>query len=341
MINLNDCKYVVWGYTYPQNYRTHTHIHHGFYRALLLTRKKVLWLDHSSDLTGIDFSDTMFISEHAAAKLDMPIRDDSFYVIHGLNDDPELSAAMFHVKNRLSWNVFHDFSHGNSNRWDGKPLMTVYDYDRFLDRGVPDVDCNFERVFLGEDAPFYPKEKHMDFRWATDLVPSEIAATVPVKFPGSPIINWIGTQWFVNEKELTSFKKACDENSINFSAIGAGQNGVVTIEENIKLVRESYFAPAISGSHHLREGYAPCRIFKNISYGTMGVTNSKRVNDLFDRKLIYNPDPYELFYQAKEELPKVTPEQIRSLMNHVSKNHTYLNRLDVIKTAAKFIMEDR
>ena len=178
----------------------------------------------------------------------------------------------------------------------------------------------------------------MDFRWATDLTPAEIAAQQPLSFPGpTRTINWVGTQWFVNQKELGAFKQACSENNIDFRAVGAGQNGVVSIEENIRLIRESYFAPAIVGSHHIVEGYAPCRIFKNISYGAMGVTNSKRVNDIFGGQLIYNPDPRELFYQAVAELPKIPEQRIRELMDYVAKKHTYLNRVDAILKAIRVI----
>lgn len=335
-------RYVVWGF--KNRYHTHSHIHEGFFRALEGIGREVLWLDDlSAEMSGRnlpDFSNTMFITEHGAAKQGMPIRDDCFYVIHGLNDDPEMSAKMSGIKNRLSWNVYHDYAHGNSDRWDGQPIETVESYNAFLAQGLPDTEYRYDRVFIAEDAPFYPREKRVDFRWATDLLPHEIDRLTPLSFPGpTRTINWVGTQWFVNQKELGEFKRACSRYEIDFKAVGAGQNGVVTIPENINLVRNSYFAPAIVGSHHIAEGYAPCRIFKNISYGAMGVTNSKRVNDVFGGRLIYNPDPYELFHQAVEELPKVTPESIRGLMDYVAKNHTYLNRLDVIHKAAKLVME--
>lgn len=349
MINLDNCRYVVWGFKNPQNYHTHSHIHEAFYRVLKLTGKDVQWLDHMSAemsiLTPRNFSNTLFISEHAAAKQGMPILDDCFYVIHGLNNDPEMSAKMSGIKNRLSWNVYHDYSHGNPEEWErvGRPQITdVRQYGRFLRNVSPDSTKNYDRIFLAEDAPYYPKEKHMDFRWATDLVPSEIAKLTPVKFPGpTKKIHWIGTHWFVNQKELHAFDNACNENGIEFTHFGAGQNGVVTIEENIRLVRESYFAPAISGSHHLTEGYVPCRIFKNISYGQMGITNSKRVNDIFGGRLIFNPDAHALFYDAVAQLPLIPVERIQELMDYVSKNHTYLNRLDSILKAARLVLEDR
>ena len=55
--------------------------------------------------------------------------------------------------------------------------------------------------------------------------------------------------------------------------------------------RSEYFAPAISGSHHLTEGYFPCRAAKNVSYGAFLVTNNKRVHQVFGERGIFNPDP--------------------------------------------------
>jgi hypothetical protein len=342
LINLDNPRYIVWGFRSPDLFHTHSFIHSGFYRTLKLTGHDVQWLDHHCDISKVDFGDSVIISEHGAAKAGLPIVDSSFYVIHGMNDDPELREKMKGHKNRLSWNVFHDVSHGNSDRWKGQPLETVEAYNEFLKGGIPDSENKFDRVFLAEDTPFYINERHLDFRWATDLIPSEIEANKPgIVLTGNKVIHWIGTQWFVNAHELGEFKRACSENGVEFKASGAGQNGVVSIQDNIRLVRESYFAPAIIGSHHLTEGYISCRTFKNISYGRMGITNSKRANDIFGGRLIYEPDPYKLFYVAQEQLQSLPVEKIHELMDYVSANHTYINRIDSILKAARLVMEMR
>lgn len=345
MINLDNPRYIVWGFKNSQNYHTHTHIHAGFERALRLTGKNVRWFDHSDDTSKEDFSDCLFISEHNAAKLDMPIRDDSFYVIHGLNDDPEMSAKMSAIKNRLSWNVFHSMSHGNTEEWEriGRPqLKTVQEYEAFLANRETDDVKNYDRIFLDEDVPYYPSEKRLDFRWATDLIPSEIEANKPgITLTDNKVIWWIGTRWFVNSVELAAFSRACSENGIDFRSVGAGQNGVLSIEDNINLVRESYFSPALLGSHHLTEGYLSCRVLKNISYGRMLVTNSAKVNAIFQGKAIFNPDPYSLFYDAVEQLKYLKVDRIHELMDEVAAKHTYLNRIDSILKAAKLVLEDK
>lgn len=57
----------------------------------------------------------------------------------------------------------------------------------------------------------------------------------------------------------------------------------VSMEENVRLVQQAYLAPSVQGSQHLKhvdeqgvtKAYIPCRIFKNLSYGALGVTNNE------------------------------------------------------------------
>jgi hypothetical protein len=324
-------KFIVWGYRKEHRYHTHSHIHEGFYRAAKHLSPGSLWLDDSSDLTGIDFANSIFITEHDAAKNGMPLRDDCFYVVHGMSDDAAIRKTISDFTGyHLSWNVYHDFSHVYGTQ--GNPACHNITTMQFP---------LTEKIWLDVDVPFYPKEQHMDFRWATDLLPHEIKANKRdvTHMRESKEINWVGTYWHVNQKEINSFKKACEENGITLNHYGAGQNGIMSIEENIRLVRESYFAPAIVGSHHITEGYAPCRIFKNISYGQMGVTNSQRVNDIFGRKLIFNPDPYQLFFEAREQLRDLPVYRVHELMDEVAAKHTYVHRLHRVLDAIHLIME--
>lgn len=318
--------YVVFGF--KNSYHTHSHIHEAIFRALKYMGKQVEWLDEYDDLSKRDFSNTLFITEHIAAR-PIPLRNDCVYLVHGGLSDNYIQAKLSGY-NMYTWNVYHDFSHSC-----GSEGILLKDWN-------PNTPELTEKIWVDEDFTYYPKEKHMNFRWATDLTPPEIEANktgAKLLNTDSKVINWVGTFWHVNEKEIGEFRRACADNRIDFRHFGAGQangdghlgNGkVVSIEKNIQLVRESYFGPAIVGSHHITEGYSPCRIFKNISYGQFGVTNSKRVNEIFSNKLIYNPDCYKLFYEAKERLQSMKIEELYSLMDEVSQKHTYINRLNSI-----------
>jgi hypothetical protein len=286
-----------------------------------------VWLDESSDLSNFDWSNTIVITEHNPARSEkLPIRDDVFYVVHGLNDNQAARERFQSVNNRLSWNVYHDYSHVYGTQ--GNPVIDCK-------IGVPLTEC----MWIAEETPLYPKEKHMDFRWATDLLPHEIEANKPDRILGqdSNTIWYVGTQWWVNQRELNQFKRACDEARVTFQTVGAGQNGIISVEDNIDMVRRSLMAPAISGSHHLTEGYVPCRIFKNISYGQYGITNSLRVHQVLGLSTIYNPDPYELFFEARSRLKSMDVKYLHAQMDVVAQKHTYVNRINAIIKAARIL----
>lgn len=316
----STCHIIILGYTF-QRYHTHSHIHHALYIAFKHLGRDVQWLDTVPE----DISNTLFITNHDCAS-QIPRREDCFYVIHGLNDHAPV-RELFEGYKRLSWNVYHDFSSTLG--------MPEKDYPR-PPVGVPLT----QSVFLDTDVPFYPLQRHMDFRWATDLLPDQIEANKPTEMLSlkQEVINYVGTLWFVNQNEIAELKRAAEDDGVKFNMVGAGQKGVLTIEENVQLVRNSYMAPAISGSHHLTEGYAPCRIFKNISYGQFGITNSKRVNDIFGGKLIYNANPYHLYYDAKEQLERMPIERLHELMDIVKEKHTYLNRINNIFEAINYLL---
>ena len=99
----------------------------------------------------------------------------------------------------------------------------------------------------------------------------------------------------------------------------------------MELIQESIIAPALQSEWQIENKYIPCRIFKNISYGKMGITNSKAVNELFDNKLIYSTNIEELVKQGLEfEKNKERFDKIKELMIEVRDNHTYINRINFI-----------
>lgn len=324
--NLKNCKFVVWGYKNPGRYHTHGHIHDGIYRALLRTGKDVIWADDTEQV-NLDQPNTFFITNHDVAD-QLPLREDCFYLVHGLIDH-EVKRRFEHLKNRLSWNVY------------------INTHKTIIERAEPG-----RVVMLAEDMPFFPSERHLTMRWATDRTKDEIQHNkvgARALNADSRVINYVGTYWHVNEREISEFSRACQENGVELRHLGGGQvnshhsylghSKVVSPDDNVALVRESYFAPAILGSHHLTEGYAPCRIFKNISFGQFGVTNSAAVNDIFGGRLICNTDPYALFFQARDELGRVGLDRLHELMDYVAENHTYVRRLQDVFKAVEMVVD--
>jgi hypothetical protein len=164
--------------------------------------------------------------------------------------------------------------------------------------------------------------------WATDLLPPEIDLDWAVR-PRESASYWIGTIGdgeFGNIHELEGFRRACRERGVNFVPRAS-----VARETHIDLIQRSYLAPAITGRWQLTQGYVPCRIFKNISYGQLGMTNSEAVDGIFGGRLVFNPDTYQLFADGEEALrsPGVGA-RVRELMQTVRDTHTFVHRIAAI-----------
>jgi hypothetical protein len=297
MINLDTCKFCLWGLR-NSGYDTFMHIYEAFERALKFMGRDVIWVDAGSNISGIDFSNTFFITLDTVVDREInsiPLRKDCFYAAH--------NGVM-----------------GHRDRFDGLKLLTFGML--FHQMG----DKRFETTVL---------DNRIEFFWATNLLPHEIIVPNRVFRSESRVINYVSSAWNSASQEISDFGKTCSENGIEFRRIGGGFTGAVSIPENVRLVRESYMAPALSSQYQIQVGHTPCRIFKNISYGQFGITNSPVVNDIFDGELIYDPDPKALFYKAKSELAQKSLDKLLHLMDVVSTKHTYLNRIDSLMNAAR------
>lgn len=99
----------------------------------------------------------------------------------------------------------------------------------------------------------------------------------------------------------------------------------------MKLIQESIIAPALQSEWQIENGYIPCRIFKNISYGKMGITNNDTVNLLFNNKLIHSLDIAFLVQQGlKFTNLSNYKNTVIELMEFVKNKHTYINRINFI-----------
>jgi len=289
-------KVVLWGHKLHSH--THSYIHWGFSRAFKHLGYKVYWLDSKDNLTNIDFSNALFITE---GQVDdgIPLRNDAFYILH--NCTSKKYQPLFE-KNRCI--ILQVYTH------DCKPrkLEVVDDY----------ILCNV-------------LEKIIYMPWATDLLPHEIEdqkKKINLRNRKNEVyfIGTIGGGKFGNAGPISSFRRACKENGIQFKTACKNKS----MEDNIRLIRQSYLAPSIQGPWQCKQGYIPCRIFKNISYGHIGGTNNETVYKLFKKKILYSRDTYKLFYDMKRKMETISLSELHSLMDLVKDKHTYLNRIQVL-----------
>ena len=270
---------------------THSYVHEGFARAFRYLGYDVHWVDDEDDVSGIDFSSALFVAEGQVDHR-IPIRDDCKYVLH--NCDGARYASVRH--NCLPLQVYC----------------------------ARNMRPTFERVgpasYYGDGVLYQP--------WATDLLPHEIDVD-RASIAGENAAYWIGTIGegeFGNVHELDGFQRACAERGVTFV-----QRASVPRDTHIDLIQRSYLAPAITGTWQCAQGYVPCRIFKNISYGQLGMTNSEAVSNIFDGRLIFNTDTHQLFADGEAVLRSPAAEtRVRELMTTVRDTHTFVHRIATI-----------
>lgn len=280
---------VVWGHKLHSH--THSYVHEGFARAFRFLGYDVHWLDNDDDVSGIDFSGALFITE-GQVDARIPVRRDCRYVLHNCD-----GARYASVRDRCL-------------------ALQVY--------CARNMEPSFERVgpasYYAGGVLYQP--------WATDLLPDEIDLAWAGR-PRERASFWVGTIGggeFGNVNELAGFQRACGEHDVAFV-----QRAGVSRATHMDLIQRSYMAPAIVGTWQLHHGYVPCRIFKNISYGQLGLTNSEAVNAIFDGGLVANKDTHHLFNAGEHLLHgKKGVAHVRDLMHTVRENHTFVHRIATI-----------
>jgi len=187
--------------------------------------------------------------------------------------------------------------------------------------------------------------------WATDLMPDEMREEdVGAGWDESSYIAWVGTlngtgTEFGNTSTVMPFLRAADSDNKGLVLFGpypfeicdANGNIVdnkppnpISAADNRQLVKSSFLAPSITGPWQERRGYIPCRIFKNISYGQLGITNSAAVLDVMEGYALQNSDTEALYHEAKEFIlgkPEEALKMAKASFRIVKEKHTYVNRL--------------
>ena len=312
---------VIWGHKLHSH--THSYIHNGFYLGFKSLGYPVSWYDDSDDVSMVDFSRSLFITEHQVNKK-IPLRTDCLYLSHYVDEGD----------------------------YKGIPKENIIVLKVTL-RDFRDDEKGTEYTLIKDGQKHEYQAKINGYQclymyWATDLLPNEIDVNieriVEIQNMRTNAVNFIGSVtniWYF-------FNQVCVQNGIPFRHYGATfdtlSNNNVSIEKNVELIQSSLISPALQADTQILETYIPCRIFKNISYGRMGMTNNIVVQELFDGQLIYDPDLIPLIQKGINfELLPDKKETVVKLMKHVRDNHTYLNRINTIQhfihTYTSFILQ--
>lgn len=297
-------KIVIWGHKLHSH--THSYVHYGFWKAFQNMGHETLWLDDTDDVSSINFDNCLFLTEGQVDKK-IPINKSSQYVLHNCELDKY---------EKISDKINIQFLHCDI---EGDPHSNQH--STFVAKS-PGKQVN-TYTYLSKETLYQP--------WATDLLPHEIDESNAHNEIQNRECVWVGTYGggdseFQNGSALDPFFNECRKNKISVKTVDPW-GAPVSPEENRKLIRNAFLAPALQGEWQVKFGYIPCRIFKNISYGHMAITNNKFVPAMFESFIVYSNDPIDLF---EKSLSKKTDSNItlgiKKLMIEVKNNHTFINR---------------
>jgi hypothetical protein len=292
-------KFIIWGHKLHES--THSYIHSSYKRALDFLGYETYWVDHRDDISSIDLSDAIFIVEHAKHH-GMPFLKTCKYV--------ELSFR----------NEFEEHDIPKENIITFRHSCDIIDPETFEHKEVEKIG----------ELSYWDKTTRILYQaWGTNLLPHEIDYENPIKFDSnSKYLNYIGMLncekelWWWAEEFATEI---ANKHGVEFKLFTQSESD----EENQKLIQNSFLCPDFRCDWHLRCGYIPCRVFKNISYGRVCGTNSPWVKQIFGDYIVYGGTPRTL-YENLLDAEINNKVNMKESMLYVRDNHTYINRVQNI-----------
>jgi hypothetical protein len=278
---------VIWGL--KKKYHTHRHIHQAFYKNAKKLGYPTLWLeDEKKSQKYIQPGDLILTADPVGKMVpekfkleeyNIPIRDDIYYCLHNVKD---IFKNELKKENYIHLQYYH-------NQVPLIPEIEEWNTVTFFDRNT----------------------KTLYEPWGTDLLPEEFKEPIYSK---SKFIFWIGSIWNDslnrgNINEIHELKLALKKHGLKFIHIRFIPDFLNTF-----FIRRSRIAPAIGGKSQTLVDYLPCRMFKNISYGQLGITNIGKFRDILGDSFIEGNTIEELITNSlslskKEYLDKIKIQQ--------------------------------
>lgn len=315
-------KVIIWGY--PLHSHTHSYIHAAFYKAFTYLGYETYWFHDEEYPENFDWNDCVFWTEGFADK-NIPLNKTSTYFVHVCPDPAKyINAAVkkfIDVRYNHLWHKDH-----------------VYDYTLNKSKVTKVGPCCYlqekknRRVQVLNDYHQYWIEDYDKFyvTWATNYLPDEFDFE-DINHPRENKIYFSGNisahGRCENFSTFKPFIDECQKNEIEFIHNDPFANPL-SEEEVILRTKKSILGPDIRGPEHIKNGYVPCRVFKSMSWGHLGTTNSYEVFKELEGNCLYSPDTGVMFCDAMEK--RSDYKFIKDAMQYVKDNHTYVNRIQSI-----------
>lgn len=310
-------KIVIWGH--PLYSHTHSYVHAAYYKAFKYLGYEVFWFHDEDYPIDFDFSNTLFIGEGFADKK-IPINETSCYLIMYCPSPIKYQISERYIDVRMAAVNFKDHIHeysldkktalkiGPACYFDPKSSNKVRVKNDYVDYEIDDYD----KVYIS---------------WATNRLPEEFDEE-DIYIPREPNIYYCGTispsGICENYSNFVPFIEECRKNDIGFIHNDPWINPLST-EEVIRRTQESLLGIDIRGPQHVKQRLLTCRVFKNISYGHLGLTNSEEMYNELEGNCVFCEDTAQLFYEGMKN--RENEKLILDGMRFVKENHTYINRV--------------
>ena len=279
---------VIWGLRDVQH--THRYIHLGFFSTAQKLGIPVLWVENlASNREAIRAGDLVISVNVAGDKL--PIVRGAKYVLHNFK------GSFDHMLDQL-----------------GEDCVQLQVFTNATAKGAEEIGtCTY--INRSTRTLIQP--------WGTNLLRHEFLP--PPKTRLKYFVFWIGSVWNNqldqgNVNEYAAMKRALWRNhKLLFRP-------KVSDAWAARLVRRSVISPAIAARWQVENGYLPCRMFKNVSYGQLGTTNVMEFEKILGSALISSTDIDRLVDGDLSIKDTDRADMIREQQKLIA-NHTYEDKL--------------
>lgn len=288
-------RFCLWGLT--DGHDSFRHVHRHYFTTARRLGKEVAWLEDapkSRDL--LQEGDLVFAVDIASEHLGHPVEGVD-YVLHNFDSTADI--------------------------WDGLPE------ERALRLQVYTNAC--ERYGL-EWAPGrrYDRAGRILFQpWGTDLLAEDFKP--PIFNPHSIEVPFVGSIWDSdgqgNVSAITELKKVVNDRRLTFRHYQHVSDG-----KNAHVVRNARIAPAFTGAWQIEQDYLPCRVFKNVSYGALALTQVPFFRRLFGDAWTCFGSVGQIVTDALD-MDEQTYLDLVAAQQDVVRNYTYRESLQSIERA--------
>lgn len=290
-------KYVLWGL--KTNRRdTFRHIMRHFYETMLAIGLDVVWVDDAPENAKEITSNTLVFAPNMAAKY-LPIVDGAYYCLHNFHTVEKDYHNLIPADHNIRLTVYTDDAKKTGQKWND---YTYYD----------------------------PKRRELSQAWGTNLLPDQFMEPTFFKHR---ILFWVGSIWndennHGNLEEIAKLRYVLKKHKIIFKQLINVPDWV-----NVWAVRHSRIAPAIGGGIQVQVNLMPCRFFKNISYGQLGMSNIQKFSEILGDKAVYEGSIDATIQKALNMKPDEYKSLVREQQKIIAADHTYVSKIAKILRA--------